>query len=244
MQLNHEYPELPSVVDPLDILVVAPHPDDAELGMGGTISKMIQQGHKVGIVDLTNGEPTPYGSTEKRAAETQLASKHLGVTWRYNLGLPNRFLEATLENRAKLAGLFRLARPRWIFAPFWLDAHPDHIAATELVEAARFWSKLTKCDLPGKPFHPSRIFYYYCIHLKHIPQPAWIMDISSHWQAKADSIMAYRSQFLEGKEHVDPPIVELLREQAGTWGTAIGVRYGEPFASKEPIGLKDLNDLI
>ena len=244
LSLHHEYPHFPVSSDPLDILVVAPHPDDAELGMGGTIAKMIQKGAKVGILDLTNGEPTPYGSIEKRSAETQAASNSLGVTWRYNLGLPNRFLEATLENRAKIAGVFRWTRPRWIFAPYWLDAHPDHIAATELVETARFWSKLTKCDLPGKPFHPQRIFYYYCIHLKHIPQPAWIMDISSHWQAKADSIMAYKSQFHEGKEHLDPPMIEQLRQQAATWGMAIGVRYGEPFASKEPIGLSDLSALI
>jgi len=242
--LHHDYPGLPSLDDPLDMLVVAPHPDDAELGMGGTILKMIQRGSKVGILDLTNGEPTPYGSIEKRAAETLEASRHLGVTWRYNLGLPNRFLEASLENRAKLAGVFRLARPRWIFAPYWLDAHPDHVAATELVEAARFWSKLTKCDLPGKPFHPQRVFYYYCIHLKHIPQPAWIMDISSQWQAKHDSIMAYHSQFVEGKQHAETPFIEQLREQSATWGKAIGVRYGEPFASKEPIGLNDLANLI
>ncbi|MFM7517356.1 MAG: PIG-L family deacetylase, partial [Pirellula sp.] len=105
--LHHDYPGLPSLTEPLDMLVVAPHPDDAELGMGGTIAKMIQSGANVGILDLTNGEPTPFGSIEKRAAETLEASKRLGVTWRYNLGLPNRFLEATLENRAKLAGIFR-----------------------------------------------------------------------------------------------------------------------------------------
>lgn len=242
--LHHDYPQMPSVDEPLDMLVVAPHPDDAELGMGGTIAKMIQRGAKVGIVDLTSGEPTPYGTVEKRVAETARATQLLGVTWRYNLGLPNRFLESTLENRAKLAGLFRLTRPRWVFAPFWLDAHPDHIAATELVEAARFWSKLTKCDLPGKPFHPQRVFYYYCIHLKHIPQPAWIMDISSHWQTKADAILAYESQFVEGKQHVEPSMIEMLRHQAATYGMSIGVRYGEPFASKEPIGLSDLTPLL
>lgn len=242
--LKHEYPNLPAVDEPLDMLIVAPHPDDAELGMGGTIAKLIQRGAKVGILDLTSGEPTPYGSTEKRLAETKRATELLGVTWRYNLGLPNRFLEATLENRAKLAGLFRLTRPRWVFAPYWLDAHPDHLAATELVETARFWSKLTKCDLPGQPFHPQRVFYYYCIHLKHIPQPAWIMDISSHWQVKEDAILAYHSQFVEGKEGVNPSMIENLRHQAATYGMAIGVRYGEPFASKEPIGLSDLNELL
>ena len=109
--------DLPDTTTPLDVLVVAPHPDDAELGMGGAICKMILQGKKVGIVDLTDGEPTPYGSPEIRSQETAAASKALGVTWRFNLGLKNRSLEPTLENRHRLAGLFRLARPRWIFAP-------------------------------------------------------------------------------------------------------------------------------
>lgn len=242
--LRYEYPGLLKSTQPLDVLVVAPHPDDAELGMGGTIAAMIKKGHRVGILDLTNGEPTPFGSPEIRAAETAQASEILGVTWRYNLGLPNRYLEASLENRAKLAGLFRLVRPRWIFAPYWLDAHPDHVAATELVEAARFWSKLTKCDLAGEPYHPKRIFYYYCIHLKHIPQPAWIQDISSVWEAKAASIRAYYSQFIQGKEDMNPSWLEMLREEAATWGRAIGVRYGEPFATKEPLGLSDWGSLL
>jgi bacillithiol biosynthesis deacetylase BshB1 len=242
--LHRDYPNLPDVSRPLDILVVAPHPDDAELGMGGTIAKLVDDGMHVGVLDLTNGEPTPFGTPEIRAAETEHATELLGIAWRYNLGMRNRFLEPTLENRHRLAGLFRLARPRWIFAPFWLDAHPDHVAATSLVEAARFWSKLTKSDLAGDPFHPQRIFYYYCIHLKHIPQPAWIVDISDRWDQKEAAVRAYHSQFIQGKEHVVPSLVEQLREEAATWGRAIGVRYGEPFASKEPVGMSNLASLI
>ena len=251
MNLDHAaFPDLPDLSQPLDVLVVAPHPDDAELGMGGAICKMIHQGHRVGIVDLTNGEPTPFGSPEVRAIETAIATKALGNPWRYNLGLKNRFLEPTIENRHRLASLFRLARPRWIFAPYWSDAHPDHTAATELVEAARFWSKLSKSDLEGKPFHPERIYYYFCIHLKLVPQPAFILDITDEWPAKADSIEAYQSQFVTGRQFVtgqltDPPsFIEKLREDAAFWGKAIGVRYGEPFASKEPIGMKNLDSLV
>ena len=177
MNSHPDYLNLPALDAPLDILVVAPHPDDAELGMGGTISLLCSQGKKVGILDLTNGEPTPYGSPEIRREETAIANQALGNPWRYNLGMRNRYLEPSIENRHRLAGLFRLTKPRWIFAPYWSDAHPDHVAATELVEAARFWSKLTKSDIPGEPFHPSRIFYYYCIHLKLVPQPAFIVDI-------------------------------------------------------------------
>src|SRR5690349_4189053 len=133
----------------LDALVVAPHPDDAELGVGGTIVRLISQGWNVGILDLTSGEPTPLGSPARRAAETNAANVALGGPWRKNLGLPNRSLEATLENRRALAAVFRAVRPRLIFAPYWEDAHPDHAAATKLVEDARFWSKLSKTDIPG-----------------------------------------------------------------------------------------------
>ena len=241
---NNDFPNLPDVTLPLDVLVVAPHPDDAELGMGGAICKLTRQGRRVGIVDLTNGEPTPFGSPEIRAVETAAATKALGIQWRYNLGMKNRFLEPTLDNRHRLAGLFRLTRPRWIFSPYWSDAHPDHVAATELVEAARFWSKLSKSDLAGEPFHPERIFHYFCIHLKLVPQPAFILDITEHWPAKAASVDAYQSQFVTGRSTEPPSFIEKLREEAAFWGKAIGVRYGEPFASKEPIGLKSFDSLI
>jgi bacillithiol biosynthesis deacetylase BshB1 len=238
------YPDLPPCEPGLDALVIAPHPDDAELGMGGSIAKMIARGWNVGILDLTNGEPTPHGSPEVRAAETTLATQVLGGPWRYNLGLRNRFLEPTLEHRHRLAGIFRIVRPRWVFAPYWLDAHPDHLAATELVEAARFWSKLSKSDLPGSPFHPQRIFYYFCIHLKLNPQPAWIVDITHEWETKARAVTAYHSQFILGRETMQPPMIEQMREEAAYWGRSIGVRYGEPFASKEPIGMSDFASLI
>ena len=101
----------------LDMLVVAPHPDDAELGMGGAIAKMLDLGWKVGVLDLTNGEPTPFGDIETRETETKSASQALGITWRENLGLRNRFVEPTLEARGLLANVFRRTRPRWLFAP-------------------------------------------------------------------------------------------------------------------------------
>src|SRR5262245_4128089 len=135
----------------LDALVIAPHPDDAELGMGGTIALLLAQGWKVGILDLTDGEPTPLGTPERRRSETANANAALGNPWRANLGLSNRSLESTLANRRALAAAFRKVRPRLLFAPFWADAHPDHTAATTLVEEARFWSKLSKSDIPGGP---------------------------------------------------------------------------------------------
>src|SRR6476619_4070388 len=97
----------------LDILVIAPHPDDAELGAAGAILKFKEEGAKVGVLDLTSGEPTPFGSVEKRIAETAAATKILGLDWRENLGLPNRSLEATLEGRRELAIVIRRTRPKW-----------------------------------------------------------------------------------------------------------------------------------
>lgn len=228
----------------LDILVVSPHPDDAELGMAGAILNFKAEGLQVGVLDLTNGEPTPFGSPEIRAQETAAATEILGLDWRENLGLPNRSLEATLEARAKLAGVFRLTRPRWLFAPYWVDAHPDHLAATQLTEAARFWAKLTKTDMPGEPFYPERIYYYYCVHLRQIPQPAFILDISRHWERKEAAIRAYHSQFLAGRAPGEPTVVDRLRGEAAALGTAIGVRFGEAFTSREPIGLSSMRTLV
>jgi bacillithiol biosynthesis deacetylase BshB1 len=228
----------------LDVLVIAPHPDDAELGMGGGILKMLSTGWKVGVLDLTNGEPTPHGSLEIRAAETDAATQVLGLSWRDNLDLPNRSLEATLEAREKLAGVIRIVRPKWLFSPYWNDAHPDHVAATQLVEAARFWAKLSKTDMPGEPIHPQRIYNYYCVHLKMHARPAFVLDISEQWEQKLQSIQCYQSQFVKGREHLDPQFIDQLRDEAAYWGKTIGVKYGEPYTSREPIGLTEFGSLI
>jgi bacillithiol biosynthesis deacetylase BshB1 len=228
----------------LDILVIAPHPDDAELGMGGAILKFKREGLRVGVLDLTDGEPTPHGSVEIRARETASATEILGLDWRGNLGLPNRSLQPTLEAREKLAGVIRQQRPRWLFAPYWVDAHPDHVAATELVEAARFWAKLSKTDMPGEPFHPERIFNYYCVHLKLVPQPAFVLDISEEWEQKRAAIECYQSQFVTGRPTEPPNFVDSLRDEAAYWGKSIGTRYGEPFTCREPIGMTTLAGLV
>lgn len=228
----------------LDVLIVAPHPDDAELGMAGAILRLKADGARVGVLDLTDGEPTPHGSLETRAAETAAATEILQIDWRENLGLPNRSLEPTLDARSQLAAVIRRTRPRWLFAPYWEDAHPDHTAATQLVEAARFWAKLTKSELPGQPHHPERIYCYYCVHLKLAPQPAFVLDISPFWQQKLAAISCYQSQFVTGRPSTPPTFLDRLRDEAAYWGKAIGVDYGEPFASREPLGLTALDRLI
>jgi len=228
----------------LDILVISPHPDDAELGMGGAILRFLAEGRRLGVLDLTNGEPTPFGSPEIRARETAAATEVLGLKWRQCLGLTNRSLEPTLEARAKLAAVIRQTRPRWLFAPYWIDAHPDHVAATQLVEAARFWAKLTKTDLPGMPHYPERIFYYFCVHLRLVGEPAFVLDISDFWERKLAALQCYRSQLVEGRSDQPPTFLDRLRDQAAYWGWAIGTRFGEPFASREPIGLRTMEALV
>ena len=228
----------------LDILVIAPHPDDAELGAAGAILKFKAEGKRVGILDLTSGEPTPFGTLEKRAAETQAATEILGLDWRGNLGLVNRSLEPTLDARRQLATVIRELQPKWLLAPYWVDAHPDHVAATQLVEAARFWAKLSNTDMRHDPWHPQRIFNYYCVHLKHAAQPAFILDISEFWEKKIAAIRCYHSQFIEGRPTDPPTFLDQLRDEAAYWGKAIGVRYGEPYHCREPIGLRTMAGLV
>ncbi len=228
----------------LDALVVAPHPDDAELGMGGTIVRLIGQGWKLGILDLTSGEPTPLGSLERRAAETLAANSALGNPWRQNLGLPNRSLEPTLVNRRVLAGIFRQVRPRLIFAPYWEDAHPDHTAATKLVEDARFWSKLSRSDIPGAPFHPARILYYFSVHLRIVERPSLLIDISDQLEAKDQALRCYRSQLVDNQSAGKPGVIDSVCDRTRFWGHMVGVKHAEPFASREPVGLTSLDHLL
>lgn len=229
---------------PLDILVVAPHPDDAEIGVGGTILLSKSRGLSVGVLDLTSGEPTPHGSLEIRARETAAATKILGLDWRENLGLPNRSLEPTLAARRTLAGVFRTTRPKIIFAPYWQDAHPDHLAATQLVEAARFWSKLSKSDLAGEPYWPPKLLYYFSIHLKIHPKPSFVVDISQQIDAKMNAIACYESQFVTGRPQEFPTPLGDIRDRARYWGWSIGTKFGEPFASREEIGLTGVEGLV
>jgi N-acetylglucosamine malate deacetylase 1 len=224
----------------LDYLIVAPHPDDAELAAGGAILLLKSQGAKVGVLDLTDGEPTPFGSPEIRKRETEVATAVLGLDWRGNLGLPNRSLMNDLESRRQLAVALRQLRPRYVFAPYWEDAHPDHVQASALVDAARFWAKLTRTDMPGEPYYPHRIVYYFSVHLRLHVKPSFVLDISAHIEEKMRALACYRSQFVEGK----PTFLNDLRDRARYWGWLIGASYGEPFLCREEVGLRGLRDLV
>ena len=228
----------------LDYLVIASHPDDAELGAGGIILSLKAHGARVGVLDLTDGEPTPHGTPELRARETAAATEVLGLDWRGNLGLPNRALTADLESRRAVAGMLRRLRPAVLLSHYWQDAHPDHVAASALVDAARFWAKLSKTDLPGEPWYPRKVLYYFSIHLRLHVQPSLVLDVSPHHDAKMRAVGCYHSQFIQGRPTTPPTLLDELRDWSRYWGWTIGTRYGEPLVSREEVGLSDLRQVL
>jgi bacillithiol biosynthesis deacetylase BshB1 len=221
----------------IEYLVVAPHPDDAELGMGGTIVKLIRAGRRVGIVDLTSGEPTPFGTPANRRRETAAASAAMGLEVRWNLGLKNRELAATLPARVKVAEAYRLLRPRVIFIPYWNDAHPDHLAASRLATEARFHAKLTKTRMKGEPHYAERVIYYYCTHLRTHSDAAFVVDVSEEFPAKMRAVECYRSQFFKGRGRRAGEVLQYVACANRYWGQMINRPYGEPFAVQETLGL-------
>jgi LmbE family N-acetylglucosaminyl deacetylase len=172
------------------------------------------------------------------------ATRVLGLDWRGNLGLSNRLLQPSLQARGLLAGVIRDLRPRVLFAPYWEDAHPDHIAASQLVDAARFWAKLTKTELPGAPHYPQRIYYYFAVHLRIHPRPSFVVDVTEFHEKKLEAIRCYHSQVIEGRSTAPPTFLDDVRDRARYWGWTIGAGYGEPFVCREEIGLRGLRDLL
>jgi bacillithiol biosynthesis deacetylase BshB1 len=223
-----------------NILIVGPHPDDQELGMGGTILNLAAQGHNILLLDMTNGEPTPLGSVQQREKEWTKAAQILGVKRRL-LGLPNRFVTHSVEARHKVAGVIREHQASIVFLPYFEDAHPDHIAVTRIVEDARFDAKLSKIDLPGEPIYPKWMIDYYCTHLRHVADPSFCMDITPYMDKKIQAIEAYETQFVLPEKN--RKVVAWLKQMNGYMGSRIGVDYAEPFFMREPLGLNSLDAL-
>jgi bacillithiol biosynthesis deacetylase BshB1 len=221
-------------------LIVAPHPDDAELAMGGTIVKMIAAGWEVVLVDLTDGEPTPFGSKEIRAKETQIASDILGIKTRICMNMPNRSLQSTIENRKKLAEAIRLNRPDVLFGPVIPDWHPDHKAAFELIEAARFEAKYHKTDLAGLPHWTPKLWLYYSPHRLDFCEPSVVIDISDVWEKKIAAIKAYQSQ-VENSIMTKYNLLEKIEIAARYFGQCINTDFGEPLLSYQPLRVNEID---
>ena len=220
-------------------LCVAPHPDDAELGMGATLIKLKNQGHRVHICEMTNGEPTPKGDPETRQEEWEAAAKVMGID-RTNLRLPNRFVEHTIEARHRLAEVIREVKADVLFIPYYPDAHPDHVAVHNIGRDARFDAKLSRSTIAGEPYHPKWVIQYFCTHLRTDIVPKFCIDVSDTHDKKVEACACYESQGLQA----DGGLIEHVKNLGRYFGGRIGVEYAEPFYTDEVIGLGGLDALV
>ena len=228
----------------LDIIFTAPHPDDLEIGMGGAIAKLVKLGYRVGMIHMTNGEPTPRGTPETRLKELRAAADVLGVQVCEMLGLTNRELMDEPAARYALATAIRRYRPKILvsMAGRTPAASPDHYQGQLITEAARFYSQLTKWNdrFDGtEPFRVDHLVYRplrFAAEVTHW-HSQFVVDITDTIDQKIEAIRCYRSQFdgerFEGLEHY-------VRCGAGVEGGLIGVRFGELYALPRPLGITDM----
>ncbi len=228
----------------LDVIAVGAHPDDVEIACGGTLAKLVSQGYRCGIIDLTNGEPTPRCDDPAiRLAEAAAAAKVLGVT-RKVLTLPNRRLFDSFESRVALATEFRRYRPKIVigFGNKTPLASPDHHQAMMITDAAVFYSRLTKWDehFEGLPVHTISNHLYFQLAFESAQQPEFgstiTVDIGEQLDRKVEAILCYQSQFPPDKRRV----LERVKAAAMVAGLASGFSAGETFSTTKPLGVQDL----
>ena len=222
----------------LDILTFAPHPDDAELGCGGSLIRAVDQRLRVAVADLTIGEMGSRGTPENRESERQHAAELIGLQARYALGLPDSQIGASPSQRTPVIELIRQTRPRIVLIPYGQDRHPDHAAASQLVTNACFFAGVRKVG-EGQPHRPEHI-YYYSLHSPF--PPSFVIDVSSTCARKMAAVRAYKSQFQHNNGDVEtalssPNFMRTLEARAVWFGAMIGVGYGEAFYSPGPVVL-------
>ena len=235
---------------PLDILAIAAHRDDAEQTCGGTLLKMAQCGRRTGILDLTQGEMGTRGTAEDRAREATEAARILRVSWRGALDIPDGRIENTWENRLRVARVIREQRPQVLILPYWKGRHPDHYNASILGYEACFLAGLSKLVVPkqgpDEPLSPHRPFkiIYASLYVPSV-KPTFVVDITSQFEKKLDAILSYSSQFSARRDlrNLFPSRAD-LRDRVGSlaryFGLMIGVRYGEPFVTREVAAVEDI----
>jgi bacillithiol biosynthesis deacetylase BshB1 len=232
----------------LDVLAIGAHPDDVELSCGGTIIKLVKQGHRVGILDLTQGELGTRGDRNIRAREAARAAEVMGVALRENLKLPDGNIEPHMENRLRLVRAIRTWQPDVLLFPYPVDRHPDHERAHVLCRDAWFSAGLQKVrtSLRGRsqdPFRP-RAYYHFMQWYEFVP--SFIVDVSAEFEQRMETMRAYRSQFYDPasreRETVlsTPEFLETIRTKLEYYGDRIGKKYGEAFFSPSSLEVKDL----
>ncbi len=236
----------------LDILVLAAHPDDAELGCGGTIVRHVQAGQKVGVVDFTRGELGTRGNTQTRQQEAADSSGILGLAVRENLNLPDGFFQNNKDHQMAVVRAIRKYQPGIVLANAVFDRHPDHGRGSDLAYEACFLAGLSKIDtfdegVKQEAWRPTAVYHY--IQSQFIT-PHFIVDISEQWEKKIEAVRAFKTQFhnpssKEPDTYISSPaFLNMLESRAIELGHAIGVRYGEGFTSRRWIGVRMLDDLI
>jgi N-acetylglucosamine malate deacetylase 1 len=227
---------------PLDILAIAAHPDDVEQTCGGTLIRMAEIGYRTGVLDLTAGDMGTRGTPELRIQESEEAAKHMLLSLRCNLRMPDARLENTLSARMTLAVKIRDLRPRVVILPYWQGRHPDHYRASEIGYEACFLAGLRKIDEYSEPHRPHKILY---ASMYANVTPSFVVDISAQFERRMSALLSYRSQYGEVSEGAAlfPNETEIRERHAAIarfYGNLIGVRYGEPFAVKETIRVDDV----
>ena len=241
--------------DRLDVLVVAAHPDDAELCAGGTIVKLVKQGYRVGIADLSRGELGSRGTPDVRAVEASRAADILGIAVRVNLGIPDGALANTEAHRLRVIQVARRFRPHIVLTNPMECRHPDHGNAARLTVDALYYAGLRKIetvDEDGRtqePHRPQHVLHF----MQSIPfEPTFVVDVSDEWEQRMEALLAFRSQFHQQSEShgsdaepqtfvSNPDFLDWVVAQARAYGHRIGARYGEPFLYRHgPVGIDDL----
>lgn len=235
----------------VDILVLAAHPDDAELGCGGTILKHVAAGRKVAVVDLTRGELGTRGTPQTREKEAADSAKILGLSARENLGLPDGFFKNEREHQLEVVKAIRKFQPQIILANARYDRHPDHGRGSELVFEAAFLAGLAKIEtsLDGKSqqlWKPKALYHY--IQSQFLT-PDFVVDVSDFWNKKMEAIRAFKTQFYDpNSKELDtyissPAFMNMVESRGLELGHAIGAKYGEGFTTRRWIGVDSLFDL-
>jgi N-acetylglucosamine malate deacetylase 1 len=229
----------------LDLIAVGAHPDDVEIACGGTLAKLARKGYRIGIVDLTDGEPTPQSAgPDVRLAEASKAAAILGATMRENLNLPNRRLFDSFEARVALAKVFRRYRPKVVvgFGGKTVLASPDHYQAMLITDAAVFYSRLTKWDeyFDGLPVHSvtNQLSFPIALHSLALPESSGyiVADIGSTLAVKVEAVRAYDTQFPAAKSGIFSAIETMNRYH----GLTAGFEAGELFLTYRSVGVDDL----
>jgi bacillithiol biosynthesis deacetylase BshB1 len=228
----------------IDVLAFSPHPDDAELGCGGSLILAADSGLRVAIADLSAGEMSSRGTPEGRQSEKEEAADRLGLCARLSVGLPDSEIGTDPAHRLPIIQLIRETRPRVVLAPYGQDRHPDHVGASKLVEDACFLAGVSKVGT-GLPHRPEWI-YYYMIH--HPFAPSLVVDVSSVWDRKMAAVAAFRSQFQPDGGGFQtaisrPDFLRFIEARAIVFGAMIGAAYGEAFYLPGPVPLGELPGL-